>query len=103
PDRDAGKVSRLLDRGVEAEDRLRPDRRPQREHLRAAARALAAVDAGPLAQVVDVGLALLEERLLQARERLLVGRVALRVLRLEAHLDAGALEQAFVARDVDRQ
>src|SRR2546425_786808 len=101
--RHAGQVARFLKRRIEADDRLRADRRTQCEHLRVAGAVLAAVDPRPLAQVVDVGLALLEQRLLQARERLLVGGVALGIPGLEPYFDPGALEQAFVARDVDRQ
>jgi len=81
----------------------RANGRPQRKDLRAARALLAAIDAGPFSQVVDVGVALLEERFLQPLERVGVGGVALRVLRAEAHLDAGFLEEAFVARDIDRQ
>ena len=102
-DRHAGEIARLLDRRIEAEDRLRGDRRPQGEYLRAAATLLAAIDARPFAQVVDVGLAAFEERFLQALEWIGVGRAALRVLRLEAHLDARVGEEALVARDIDRQ
>src|SRR3989475_487679 len=102
-DRHPGEVARFLERRIEADDRLRADRRTQCEHLRAAGAVLAAVDSGPFAQVVHVGLALLEQRLLQARERLLVGGVALGIPGLEPYFDARALEQAFVARDVDRQ
>src|SRR5439155_2961981 len=91
--RHAGQVARFLERRIEADDRLRADRRTQCEHLRAAGAVLAAVDPRPLAQVVHVGLALLEQRLLQARERLLVGGVALGIPGLEPYFDAGALEQ----------
>ena len=64
------KVARLLELVVERNDGLGAHGRAQRQHLRAAAAALAAVDAGPFAQVVDVGLALLEERFLQPLERI---------------------------------
>src|SRR5262245_50967509 len=98
-DGDSRKVARLLNRIVEVHDRLRPDRGAQREDLRSPATALAAVDSRPLAEIVDVGLALLEQGFLEALERIDVRRVALRVLGLKAHLDSGLLEQAFVTRD----
>ena len=104
-DFDVGEIARHLQRIVERDDGLCRDRGAERGNLRRICPALDAVDAAPFADIIGVGLALHEQRFLQALEHVLLVRigVALGVMRAVVERDAMLLKKFFLDADQNRQ